>query len=217
MNDAGAQVTAGLVKLSMVLRQQAWQASGQRGLTPTQSQILALVAAQGPGVVVSAVSKALSVTKGTASEAISALERKGLIRKDPDAEDGRVVRLRVTQAGRKEARLSAVWPDLVVKAISGLPVAEQAGFLRGVIGLIRSLQEEGAISASRMCVDCRFFSPNQYPGQDRPHHCHYIGGAIADVDLRVDCNEMEPAEVELKPQLLAALFQGDATGQPPPE
>ena len=66
----GAQITAGLFKLALVLRHQAWQASGQRGLTPTQSQILSFVAALKPGVPVSAVAQQLSVTKGTASEAV---------------------------------------------------------------------------------------------------------------------------------------------------
>lgn len=206
--DPGTQITAGLFKLALVLRHQAWQASGQRGLTPTQSQILALVAAIGPGVPVSAVAQHLSVTKGSASVAVSALEKKGLLRKEADPADGRVVRLKLTGSGRREAQRSTQWPEIVVQAVNTLPHAEQGGFLRGLTGLIRNLQEQGGVPTSRMCIECRFFRPNHYPGQDKPHHCDFIQAAIADADLRIDCAEMEPAAPDVREQLLAALFSG---------
>ncbi len=207
--SAPAQITAGLVKLSLALRHQAWQASGRSGLTPTQAQILFLVESLGSSAVsVSTVAEQLSVTKGTASEAVSALERKGLLRKEADSSDGRAVVLELTRKGRREAQRSAQWPDVVLSAIGALPRVEQAAFLRALIGVIRNLQERGAIPTARMCAQCRFFRPNQYPGRDKPHHCAYLEAPIADVDLRIDCNEMEPAEIDLQPRLIEALYAG---------
>lgn len=218
--SAPAQITAGLVKLSLALRHQAWQVSGQSGLTPTQAQILVLVESLGAtGVSVSTVAQQLSVTKGTASGAVSALERKGLVRKKADSSDGRAVVLELTRKGRREAERSAQWPDVVLGAIGTLPRAEQVAFLRALIGVIRNLQERGAIPTARMCAQCRFFRPNQYPGRDKPHHCAYLEAPIADVDLRIDCDEMEPAEIDLQPQLLEALYAGtsiDAFSKNPP-
>ncbi len=216
----GRQVTSGLIKLSMVLRHQAWQESGKRGLTPTQSQVLAVVAALGRGVTVSSVAQHLSVTKGSASVAVSALEEKDLLRKMADPSDGRVVHLVLTRTGRREAQRSTQWPEVVVQSIGALPDTEQGGFLRGLIGVIRNLQEQGAIPTSRMCTECRFFRPNQNPGQDKPHHCNFIDAAIADADLRIDCAEMEPADADVRPQLLEALFSGhsiDPTRDPDPQ
>ncbi|MEM7233348.1 MAG: MarR family transcriptional regulator [Planctomycetota bacterium] len=206
--EAGDQITAGLFKLALVLRHQAWQSSGQRGLTPTQSQILALVGALEPGVSVSFIAKHLSITKGTASEAVSALERKELVRKEADPNDGRALILRLTRKGRREAQQSAQWPEVVVQAVNALPAAEQGGFLRGLLGLIGVLQERGAIPTSRMCAECRFFRPNEYPGRDKQHHCAYLEAPIADSELRIDCAEMEPAEVEVRSLLMGALFAG---------
>ncbi|MDF1800757.1 MAG: MarR family winged helix-turn-helix transcriptional regulator [Planctomycetota bacterium] len=204
----GQQVTVGLVKLSLVLRHQAWQSSGKRGLTPTQSQVLALVATLGTGVTVSLVAEHLSVTKGSASVAISALEKKGLLEKRPDPNDGRVVHLKLTRGGRAEAKRSTQWPEVLVQAIDSLPDTEQGGFLRGLIGVIRNLQAQGQIPTSRMCAECRFFRPNQYPGTEKLHHCDFIDEPIADVDLRIDCAEMEPADPAVRPKLMEALFSG---------
>ena len=208
------QVTAGLIKLSLVLRHQAWQASGERGLTPTQSQILALLAALGQEVTVSVVAQYLSVTKGSASVAVSALEQKDLLRKKPDPTDGRVVHLVLTRRGRREAQRSTQWPEVFLQAIDALPGEEQGGFLRGLMGVIRNLQEQGAIPTSRMCADCRFFRPNHYPGQEKSHHCAFLDAPIADSDLRIDCAEMEPVAPEVRQELLEALFSG-APFQPP--
>lgn len=205
---AATQITTGLFKLSLVLRHQAWKDSGKRGLTPTQSQILTLVSALDSEVSISTVTQQLSITKGTASEAVSALERKKLLRKVPDAADGRAVVLKLTAKGSRKAQQSAQWPDLVVTAVNALPNAEQGAFLRGLTGLIGKLQESGAIPTSRMCAQCRFFRPNLHPGQDKLHHCTFIEAPIANFDLRIDCPEMEPAPDELQPQLIEAFFSG---------
>ncbi len=204
---ASAQIVTGLLKLSLVLRHEAWQASGQRGLTPTQSQILALMASLG-AISVSTVARQLSITKGTASQAVSTLERKELLRKDADSSDGRAVALKLTRKGRREAQRSAQWPNVVVAAAHSIPSGDQGAFLRGLTALIRSLQEQDAVPTSRMCAQCRFFRPNLYPGQEKTHHCAYIKAPIADVDLRIDCGEMEPADAELQPLLTEALLGG---------
>lgn len=204
---ASGQIVTGLLKLSLVLRHEAWQASGQRGLTPTQSQILALLASLGP-LSPTAVARHLAVTKGTASEAASTLERKELLRKEPDPKDGRAIVLKLTRRGSNEAQRSTQWPDLVFAAAESLPLDQQGALLRSLTGLVRNLQEQGAVPTSRMCAQCRFFQPNRYPGQEKAHHCSFLGSPIADVDLRMDCAEMEPANAELQPMLAQALLDG---------
>ena len=174
-----------------------------------------MLATLGPGVTVSAVAQHLSVTKGSASVAVSALEKKDLIRKEADPTDGRVQHLKLTRNGRREAQRATQWPEVLVEAIDSLPDAERGGFLRGLIGVIGNLQAQGSVPTSRMCVECQFFRPNQHLGSQRPHHCNFIDAAIADTDLRVDCAEMEPAEPEVRTQLMEALFSGAALTPPP--
>jgi DNA-binding MarR family transcriptional regulator len=208
-NDGPAErIVAGLFKLALVQRHESWRASGGRGLTPTQSQILALLANPREDGGVSGLAERLSLTKGTVSEAVSALERKGLVRKTPSPHDARARVVALTATGRREAVRAARWPEVLVQAVDGLPAREQAAFLRGLSGMIRALQERGAVPLARMCAGCRFFRPNAHLGQAKAHHCDYLDTAISDVDLRLDCNEMEPAEEELRPLLLEALLTG---------
>jgi len=209
------RIAAGLFKLALVIRHQSWKAAGERGLTPTQSQILALLASLPGDTGVKALAEQLSITMGTASEAVSALERKELLTKANSPTDGRAVVLKLTRRGRGQAKKCREWPEVLVDAAHTLPTAEQAGFLRGLVGMIRSLQEQGAVPTTRMCVGCRYFRPNEYPGSEKAHHCGYLDTAIADVDLRIDCDDMEPASEAASPQLMEALFAGTALPYPP--
>lgn len=208
-----ASISTGLFKLSLVLRHEAWKAAGEHGLTPTQSQVLGVLATLGDGMAVGAVAEQLAISKGTVSAAVSTLERKGLLTKVADAADGRSVNLKLSKAGRREAKALAPWPEVLVGVIDTLPASEQAGLLRGLMGLIRGLQERGAIPLSRMCVECRFFHPNRYRDTPRPHHCAYLNAPLANIDLRIDCAEMEPAPEGLRPRLLEVLFSG--SNEPP--
>lgn len=194
--STGQRIVAGLAKVALVFRHSQWQTSGRRGLTPTQSQILALIAGCGkqtpPGV--KAVAERLAVTTATASEAVAALVEKGLVRKEADETDGRAVVLRLTARGAREAGNAAEWPAAIVDALEAMPESERAPLLRGIVGMVRTMQERGLVPTSRICVECRYFRPNEYPLQAKAHHCLYIEAPIGDADLRLDCAEMEPAD-----------------------
>jgi len=207
-SQASASIAAGLFKLALVLRHQSWKAAGEQGLTPTQSQILALLASRPAEIGVKVVAEQLAVTMGTASEAITALERKALLTKVASPSDGRALLLRLTRLGRKEARRCSEWPEVLLQAAGALPPSEQAGFVRGLIAMLRELQERGAVPMARMCVGCRFFRPNTAPGQPKAHYCNYIQAPIGDVELRVDCPEMEPVPAEMGPRLWNTFVAG---------
>jgi len=214
------RILAGLAKLSLVMRHEAWRASGERGLTPTQSRILSTVAGSREPIGIKSVAQQLAVTMGTASEAVSPLVDKGLIEKRPDERDGRAVVLCLTRAGRREASRANQWPDMMLEAVESLPEPDQAALLRGLIGMVHSLQEHGAVPTARMCVQCRYFRPNAHAGTDKPHRCMFIDAPIADADLRLDCDEMEPAPAELRSQLWSDFIgsgaqQADHTGHRP--
>lgn len=204
------RIMAGLAKIALVMRHEAWRASGERGLTPTQSQILAVINGNTEPVGIKEVARQLAVGMGTASEAVSALAAKGLVEKTPSEDDGRAVVLALTGRGRRQAAAAAEWPEGMLDAIASLPEREQAGLLRGLVGMVRSLQESGRVPTARMCVGCRFFRPNEYPGLARAHHCLFIGAPIGDADLRLDCTEMEPTDRGAAPRLWSVFLNGEA-------
>lgn len=202
------RVVAGLAKVALVFRHAQWAESGRRGLTPTQSQILGIIAGSRAPLGVKAVSERMAVTMGTASEAVASLVGKGLLRKEADKSDGRAVVLRLTPRGAREASVTSDGPGSIVEAVGAMPEAERAALLRGLVGMVRTMEHHGLVPTTRMCVGCRFFRPNEHPGRAKPHHCLFIESPIGDADLRIDCAEMEPAGERERPRLWDVFVQG---------
>lgn len=187
------RIATGLAKIGLALKTQGWSAAADQGLTPTQGQILSLLAARAP-MRPSDLAAELGVTRATTSDAVTALTRKGLVAKAPAADDARAIALSLTDAGRGEAERTAVWPDFLLHAVDTLTPAEQTVFLRSLVKMIRALQERGEISTARMCAACRYFRPNVHDDPERPHHCAYVDAPFGDRHLRLDCPEFEAAD-----------------------
>lgn len=191
------QVTAGLFKLGLALRTHAWRDTAPRGLNPTQAQVLALLRASATPLRLSQVADGMAVTLPTASDAVKALVAKGLVAKTRAADDARAVALTLTETGRDAAEHGASGPEFVLAAVESLTPAEQAAFVRGLVKMVRTLQERGDIAPARLCVSCRFFRPWAHPDDAaRPHHCAFVDAPFGDRALRLDCPEHEPATAE---------------------
>lgn len=180
----------GLTRLAAVARQIDWQAGGAAGLSPTQADILRFVANRPQGVRLTAAAGHAGVTKGTASDAVAALERKALVHKYADASDRRAVALKATAKG---ARTAKAWPSNFAPIVAGLSRAEQEVLLGLVIKMIRQLQQRQLIAPQRTCVTCRHFRENIAPETRMPHFCAFVGAPMAGRHLRVDCAEHEAA------------------------
>ncbi|MBE9011290.1 MarR family transcriptional regulator [Pseudanabaenaceae cyanobacterium LEGE 13415] len=180
------RILTGLAKIGLALRSQSWQDAGQLGLTPTQGQILTLLIEDGESRL-SDVAKQLGVTAATASDAVTSLVEKGLVQKNRSSQDGRAIAITLTSQGRQAAIQAASWSDFLLETVDELSEEEKVIFLRGLIKMIRKLQQQGQISVARMCVTCQFFQPNQYPGSEHPHHCALVNAPFSDGHLRIHC------------------------------
>jgi hypothetical protein len=134
----------------------------------------------------------LAVSQPTVSDAVSALEAKGLVTRTHGA-DRRVQLLTLTEAGRTTSATASEWPDALLEAVDALEPDDQAIFLRGLSNMIVELQRRGRIPVQRMCATCRFFRPNVHPDAERPHHCAFVDRPFGDRELRLDCTDHEPA------------------------
>jgi len=206
-------LTAGLVKIGLVLRHHAWAEAGRSGLTPTQSQVLALLEARRHNdTPISTLAAELAVSQPTVSDAVAALERKGFVTRSRSKEDGRVVLVRLTASGRRAAKQATQWPDFLLRAIDSLDADERAVFVRGLVKMIRSLQEDGLIPLSRMCPSCTYFRPNAHADRERPHHCAFVNTPIGDADLRLDCRDHSAAGVADRHRLWQLFIRGRPLG-----
>lgn len=192
------RILVGLSKISLALKSQSWHDAGQHGLSPTQAQILSLLQAKGrAGMRLSAVAEGLAVTPATASDAVRVLDEKGLVQKMRSPEDGRAIAITLTPKGQELAAQTSCWSDLLLDAVEELSELEQTIFLRGLIKMIRKLQDAGQIPIAKMCVSCRFFQPNRYPTSDRPHHCDLVNAPFGDRNLHLECPDQVAAPGDL--------------------
>lgn len=189
-----SRLREGLERIALVLRADLWSASGSLGLSPTQAQVLGLLCVRPAGLRANEIAGHLKITAASLTDTLSALERKGQIRRERDAADQRATRVTVTEEGRQAGRVVAEAASRVTDSLATLSVAEQGRLLRALIKIIRGLQVAGAVPVQRMCVGCRHFRPHVHPDAETPHHCEFVQAAFGDRLLRLDCGDHEPAD-----------------------
>jgi len=127
----------------------------------------------------------LGLTKGTVSQSLLLLQRRGLLERTPDAEDGRVVRLGLTGGGRallaRVRRGSGAWRE----ALEALPAAasrEAAALLRQ---LLLGMQARRGRLTFGACRTCRHFQ-TRGPGSFR---CGLTGEPLRPPETLRICRE----------------------------
>ncbi|MCS6291984.1 MAG: winged helix-turn-helix transcriptional regulator [Nitrospira sp.] len=186
-------ITVGLGKIATALRSQAWEGGTARKLTPTQGQILALLADRATKAVrLNDVAGELCLTAATVSDAVTTLVEKKLVKKERSAEDRRALLLTLTAAGLLEAKQTTGWTEVVQAGVKSLTPDEQAVFLRGLTKVMHSLQEQGVVSVTRMCAGCTYFQPYVHADAVRPHHCGFVNKPLGEGQLRLDCPDYIP-------------------------
>ena len=186
-----SRIATGLHKIGLAMKQQAWQQANEEGLSATQGQILAALATHG-ALTGSELSQRLGVTLPTISDSVRVLVEKTLVTKSPDPRHPRANLLTPTKKGAQLGARARSWPEFMAAAVADLSAEEQRAFFSGVVKMIRSLQDQGLIPVSGMCVTCVHFRPNVRPGA-KPHHCALVDAPLATEQVRLDCAEHELA------------------------
>lgn len=187
---AATRIAQALTKIGIALKATAWQGSERSGLTPTQGQALGLLTRQGmESPRMRDLAEELGVTPASASEVVTALVKKGLLRKVKDAADGRSTRVKLTTRGKRAAEDAASWGDFLSEAASWLPPEHAGVMVESLLRMIKLMQDDGRIAAARMCPTCVHFRAFQHTDAQRPHHCALLNSALGCEHLRVDCDE----------------------------
>ena len=202
------RLASALSKVSVSLKRRLWRDSASRRISPLQAQILAFLRQRSThGATVTDITRMLGVTMPTASDVISVLVKRGLLRKIRTEDDGRVFNVMLTARGRRRAEQVMGWPDFLLWAAELLPVEEQESLLRTLVKVIKSIQDRGEIPVARMCITCTHFQPYIHEESQRPHHCALVDAPFGDRLIRIDCNEHQAAEPEQQERQWRA-FQG---------
>lgn len=189
-----SRIATGFARINTAMRAKAWSQAAANGLTPTQADILHLLASRSASLRLSAIAEQLAITPATASDAVAALVNKQLVEKGRAPDDGRAIALKLTKTGARLAVTVPDWTAFLGAAADTLSKEEQALLLKMIVKMIRELQERGEIPINRMCVTCKYFGPNETGDPDTPHYCHFVKAPFGDRHLRLDCPEHEEAE-----------------------
>lgn len=158
------------------------------GLKPVQWEALRYLArANRFSRTPSALTAYLGTTKGTVSQTLGALERKGLVTKETDPADRRQVRIALTEDG---ARLLDDDPILaVLQSTSGLSEPDKADIADGLHAILTETLRRRGGRPFGACRTCRFFKPDDPDGA--PHRCGLLDAPLSAEDSEQICVEQE--------------------------
>ncbi len=177
-----------LERLANLLRSEARTIAQREDIQPVQLDILRyLQRANRYSDTPAAVAEYLNLTKGTVSQSILRLEERKCLRRASDAEDGRVVRLRLTPVGRRIAGSS--WQETLEIAVRE---SRHSGTLADALGnILRELQRANGLRSFGVCHTCRHFE-REPRGRFR---CGLTSEPLSKTDKLLICREHENREI----------------------
>lgn len=132
-----------------------------------------------------AVTEFLGATKGTVSQSLQVLEKKGLIEKTRDLRDKRIQHLRITDGG-KNVLSTMVPPPLFHEALLMVQDKTDHNLSDDLTVLLKSLQVSHGSRSFGACYSCAFF--NSHEGL---HQCGLTREPLSEEDSRQICREHE--------------------------
>lgn len=150
-----SQTSLLLERLGALLQQSVRDDAARHGLLPIHIQVLHyLMRANRYSDLPIAIAEYFGITRGTVSQTLAVLERKGLLIREPDARHGKRVHLKPTVAGM--AVLNDSWAERVELALSAREV--EAGALESTLrNLLSAMQRVNGRRAFGLCRQCAHF------------------------------------------------------------
>ena len=133
-----------------------------------------------------ALTRFLGSTKGTISQTIKALERKGFIAKGPRENEGRSISLSLTAKGS-----AALKNDPLAefsKSLDDLSGKNRRRLAKGLADLLNADLKRREQPSFGTCHTCRYFREKNDDGNVRgPHSCMYFDAGLASAELQLIC------------------------------
>lgn len=169
--------------LSRAMQNEQRQAAVGAGLLPVQFAMLAYLRdANRYSNMPQCLTEYLGLTKGTVSQSLKILEERGWVSRQTDEADRRVVRLALTETGRRA--LDSAADDAWRAAAQHLPAGDQENLGALLTRLLASWQQARDGKTFGVCRTCRHFRPG-----DPNHQCGLTGEALSETDSRQICRE----------------------------
>jgi MarR family transcriptional regulator, organic hydroperoxide resistance regulator len=172
-------------RISQLLRSETRQAGADYDLQPIQLSALQFLSrANRYSNTPQGVTEYFGLTKGTVSQTLMALERKGFIQKSADKKDGRVVHLNVTKMGRKLLG-DALPAQTVQRAWEDVPETEQNHLTDGLQQLLQRMQQLNGMKPFGQCRTCHY---NRKKSEGKSF-CELTQENLSKTDVTLICRE----------------------------
>ena len=184
---SGDMIVWPLERLSRLMRAK----KHEDGLNPAQWEALRYLAranrfSNSPG----ALTRYLGATKGTISQTVKALERKGFVTKAERESERRSITLELTDKGA-EALSRDPWSALSAAA-DDLGGKTRRRLAKGLRELLDEELKKGSHQSFGLCTSCRYFREKGRDGDARgPHQCMFFDQPLAAADSQKICVEHE--------------------------
>jgi len=132
----------------------------------------------------------LGCSRGTVSQTLLALERKGLIEKTPDSTDGRVVHCSLTAQGKKDLAASAA-RDPVARGLEQLKKEDRDQVAGLLLPVLRSAQQARGGLTFGVCRTCVHFRR-----RGRRLHCGLTDEPLTNAESKLICREHAASGVD---------------------
>jgi DNA-binding MarR family transcriptional regulator len=171
-------------RISTLLRSEQRKKYAAIGLQPVHAQIIEFLSqCNRHSDTPAAVGEYLGLTKGTMSQSLQVLERKGYIAKSADAEDGRVVHLGLQVAGFQ--LLNEIQPLDVFSEAEQLVAKQNFSTLDAALNAtLKALQTANHSKSFGLCHTCTHFSEI-----DNYFHCQLTNLPLTQSDATKICRE----------------------------
>jgi len=172
------------------------QAEGYDGeLSPAQWMALRFFARANPfSRTPSAFAEFQATTRGTATQAIKALEAGGYLVRRPFKTDGRSVSLRLTSKGKKALARDPF--EVLVRAVDSLGARERTAMHRALHQVLSTLATSGTHRRFGVCQDCTYFGRemcgNLPSSGTSAAECLFLGVPIQPEDVGLLCVHFQP-------------------------
>lgn len=172
-------------RLGNLLRTDSRRGGAEHGLQPVQFEALHyLSVCNRYSDTPMATTEYLGQTKGTVSQTLKVLEKKGLLTKVADDSDKRVVHLKVTRAGDK--LLQRFIPSLqFVEACEQISEKSQTQIVACLKELLLTIQKTNGMKSFGVCKTCRYNQKNK----GNNYFCKLTQEPLSVDDIKLICRE----------------------------
>ena len=131
-----------------------------------------------------------ATTRGTASQAIKALEAGGYLVRQRSAADGRSVSLRLTDKGNEAVARDPF--EVLVRAVDSLDAKEQTAMIHALHQVLTTVAASGAHRRFGVCQDCTYLGGDLTSASPSALKCLLFGVPIQPEDAGLLCVHFQP-------------------------